>query len=127
MKALFVNLLASFSSPEEPQLSEAERLLAEIEETRVKMQYAWNHLDYAAPEYVEIAVLELLVVETQYGLLNRRYRLLQGLKENPPLFFPSAAETLSFSLKNQLQNHVFYRAFFNPATESPPPVSQKSV
>ena len=127
MKALLENLLASFSSSEERQLSEAEHLLAEIEETRKKIQYAWNHLDYATPEYVEIAVLELLVVETQYGLLNRRYRLLQGLKEDSALFFPSEAKTLSFSLKDQLQNHVFYRAFFNPATESPPPVSQKSV
>ena len=127
MRALFENLLASFSSHEEPQLSEAEHLLVEIEETRVKMHYAWNHLDYAAPEYVEIAVLELLLLETQYSLLNRRYRLLQGLKENSPIFIPSSARTLSFSVRDQLQNHGFYRAFFNPTTESTSPVLKKFV
>ena len=126
MKALLENLLSSFSSPEEPQLSEAEHLLAEIEDTRKKMHHAWNHLDYAAPEYVEIAVLELLLLETQYSLLNRRYRLLRGMKQKSPFFFPSAGKTLSFSLEDQLQNHAFYRAFFNPTPESPTPVSQKS-
>jgi hypothetical protein len=127
MKALFEILLSSFSSPEEPQLSEAERLLAEIEETRKKMHYAWNHLDYAAPEYVEIAVLELLVLETQYSLLNKRYRLLQGKKETFPLIIPSTAAKLSFSLEDQLQNHAFYGAFFNPDVENSSPGSQKLV
>jgi len=64
MKALFKNLLLSFSLSDETPLSEEERLLEEIEETRKKMAYAWNRFDYAAPEYVEIAVLELLLVET---------------------------------------------------------------
>lgn len=127
MKALFENLLSSFSSHEVLQPSEAECLLAEIEETRVKMKHAWNHLDYAAPEYVEIAVLELLVLETQYCLLNRRYRLLQGIKEKSPFFVPSATKRLSFSLQNQLQNHAFYGAFFNRDVESTSPVSQKLV
>lgn len=127
MKALFENFLSSFSSPEEPQPSEAECLLAEIEETRVKMHHAWNHLDYAAPEYVEIAVLELLLIETQYSLLHRRYRLLQGIEEKSPFFIPAAVKTLSFSLGDQLQNHAFYGALFNPNVESPPPVSQKLV
>lgn len=127
MRDLLENLLSPFSSPEGPQLSEAEHLLVEIEETRVKMHYAWNHLDYAAPEYVEIAVLELLILETQYSLLNRRYRLLQGLNENPPIFVPSTAKTLSFSVRDQLQNHGFYRAFFNPTTESTSPLLKKFV
>lgn len=130
MKALLEILFSSFSFQEEQQLSEAERLLAEIEETRNKMQYAWNHLDYAAPEYVEIAVLELLVLETQYCLLNKRYRLLQGKKVDPPLFIPSAAQKLSFSLEDQLRNHAFYGIFFKKDKESsspgsPPPVSQE--
>ena len=94
-------------------------MLAEIEETRVKMHYAWNHLDYAAPEYVEIAVLELLILETQYSLLNRRYRLLQGIKEKSPSFVSSAAKTLSFSLEDQLQRHAFYGALLSPSPESP--------
>ncbi|EGW41369.1 hypothetical protein [Desulfosporosinus sp. OT] len=118
MRTLVKNLLSSFSSPEAPQLSEAEHLLAEIEDTRVKMKYAWNRLDFAAPEYVEIAVLELLLVETQYSLLNRRYRLLQGSEKESPYFMTSAAKRLPFSLEHQLQNHAFYRAFCLPAEES---------
>jgi len=127
MKALFELFLSSFSSPEEPHLSEADRLLAEIEEAKIKMQNAWNHLDYAAPEYVEIAVLQLLVLETQYSLLNRRYRLLQGIKEESPAFISFEANKLSFSLEDQVQNHAFYGAFFNPDVESSAPGSQKLV
>ncbi|MDR3541219.1 MAG: hypothetical protein P4L69_09695 [Desulfosporosinus sp.] len=119
VKALIDNLLASFSSPEEPQLSEAERLLTEIEETRIKMGYAWNHLDNAAPEYVEIAVLELLLVETQYSLLNKRYCLLLGIEKDAPYYSASAIKTPSFSLKGQLQNHAFYGALLNSVAESP--------
>ncbi|HEY8910837.1 MAG TPA: hypothetical protein VIM51_11240 [Desulfosporosinus sp.] len=74
--------ILSISSDEEP--SEEERLLAEIEETRNKLDCAWNHLNYASPEYVEIAVLELLIVETQYSLLNKRYRLLLGVNKDSP-------------------------------------------
>lgn len=123
MKAIFEILLSPFSSPEEPQLSEAECLLAEIEETRKKMHYAWNHLDYAAPEYVEIAVLDLLVLETQYSLLNRRYRLLQGIKEKSPFFVPSATKALSFSLEDRLQCHAYYGALLSPTAESPSSVA----
>jgi len=81
LNSLFNNIL-SISSTEEPTLSEAEQLLLEIEATRLRINCAWNHLDYAAPEYVEIAVLELLLVETQYGLLNKRYRLLLGINKD---------------------------------------------
>ncbi|ODA41435.1 hypothetical protein [Desulfosporosinus sp. BG] len=126
MRTLVKNLLSSFSSPEAPQLSEAEHLLAEIEDTRVKMKYAWNRLDFAAPEYVEIAVLELLLVETQYSLLNRRYRLLQGSEKESP-YFMTSTRRLPFSLEHQLQNHAFYRAFCLPAEESPPLTAQKGV
>lgn len=118
MKALFENLLSSFSSPNVPQLSEAEHLLAEIEEARAKIKYAWNRLDFAAPEYVEIAVLELLLVETQYCLLNRRYRLLQGIEKEPPYLSVSEAKSLPFSLERQLQNHAFYRALIHPPEEN---------
>jgi len=89
MKAFLKNILSSLNSPEEAPLSEVESLLAEIEETRVKMQCAWNRLDYAAPDYVEIAVLELLLVETQYGILNKRYRLMLGINDND---FPALIE-----------------------------------
>jgi len=123
MKALFKNLLLSFSLSDETPLSEEERLLEEIEETRKKMAYAWNRFDYAAPEYVEIAVLELLLVETQYGILNKRYRLMLGLKDENPYSMPSAAKVLS-SLERNCQNHAFYRSLLNPTIESQPSVSE---
>jgi len=104
MNALFKNLLLSLTPPEEVPLSEADRLLAEIEETREKMEYAWNRLDYAAPEYVEIAVLELLLVETQYGILHKRYRLMLGLIDETPYFMSSAAKALSTTLERNCQN-----------------------
>ncbi|TGE31999.1 hypothetical protein [Desulfosporosinus sp. Sb-LF] len=107
MKALLKNLVSTFSSPEEAPLSEAERLLAELEETRGKMEYAWCRLDDAAPEYVEIAVLELLLLETQYSLLNKRYRLLLGIEDSP------------FSVEGQHQNRAFYSSLFSSNATNP--------
>ncbi|HWQ40615.1 MAG TPA: hypothetical protein VN456_01095 [Desulfosporosinus sp.] len=118
LNSLFKNSL-SISSIEEPILNEAERLLVEIEETRLKINYAWNHLDYAAPEYVEIAVLELLLVETQYSLLNKRYRLLLGINKDYPFYTRSTSKTSSLSLDGQLRNHAFYGALLEPASERP--------
>ena len=118
LNSLFRTIL-TISSTEEPTLSEADRLLREIEETRLKIHYAWNHLDYAAPEYVEIAVLELLLVETQYSLLNKRYRLLLGINKDSPFCTRFTSKTSSFSLECQLQNHAFYGALVKPASERP--------
>ena len=66
-------------------------------------------MDYAAPEYVEIAVLELLIAETQYSLLNKRYKLLLGINKEYPLFEspPPNRETSSFFLKDNLRSHAF--------------------
>ncbi|MCO1603173.1 hypothetical protein [Desulfosporosinus nitroreducens] len=118
MKAFIKNLLLSFSPPEEAPLSEEERLLMEIEETREKMEHAWNRLDYADPEYVDIAVLELLLVETQYGILNKRYRLMLGINDNS-YFLPSAAKALSSTLEKNCRNHAFYGSLLN-RIENPP-------
>lgn len=104
MKTLVRNFLLSSSSLEEPRLSEAEGLIEEIKEASDKIKYAWNRFDYAAPEYVELAVLELLLAETHYSLLNKRYRLMLGISRPP------------FSLDGRLQNHAFYGAFFSTAT-----------
>jgi len=104
MRVLFKNLLLSLTPLEEAPRSEAESLLLEIEEAREKMEYAWNRLNYADPAYVESAVLELYLVETQYGVLNKRYRLMLGFADNdlPPLITYrsslSSSSTLSKSL-----------------------------
>ena len=76
MKTLVKKCLLSISPPEGPQLSEKECLIAEIKEARDKIQYARNRFDYAAPEYVDLAVHELLLAETHYNLLNKRYRIM---------------------------------------------------
>ena len=100
MKTLVKKFL-SVSSPEGPQLSEADYLIAEIEAARNKIQYAWNRFDYAAPEYVELAILELLIAETHYSILNKRYRIMLGCSKPP------------FSIDGHLQNHAFYGALFS--------------
>lgn len=125
MKRFLKNLFLSLSPPEEPPLSEAEHLLAEIEETRKKIDYAWNRLDYADPEYVDIAVLEILLAETQYGLLYKRYRLLIGMVDDSPYFISSATKVLSTTLQRN-QNHAFYKSLINPTSESPSSVSATS-
>ncbi len=77
-------------SPKKLRLSETEFLMAELETAKDKIQYAWNRFNYAAPEYVELAVLELHLAETQYGLLNKRYRLLlQDQENNETILAPS--------------------------------------
>ena len=110
MNSFFQNILL-LSSIEEPPPNEAERLLAEIEAAKEKIKCAWNHLDFAAPEYVEIAVLELLVSETQYSLLNRRYRLLKGFTKETTFSKKSADKRSAFSLEENLQSHAFYGPF----------------
>ncbi|MHB8073319.1 hypothetical protein [Desulfosporosinus fructosivorans] len=101
MKTLVKNFLLSVTAPERPLLNEAERLIIEIEEAKNKIHYAWNHFEYAAPEYVELAVLELLLAETHYSLLNKRYRIMQGLNKPP------------YSLDGHLHHHAFYGALFS--------------
>jgi len=83
MKTLVKNFLLSVSPKEVPQRSETESLIVEIEEARDHIQYAWNRFDYAAPEYVELALLELLSAETHYSLLSKRYRIMIGESEPP--------------------------------------------
>ncbi|WP_088188293.1 hypothetical protein [Desulfosporosinus sp. FKA] len=124
MRAIIKNLFSSYSSPNEPALSEAERLLGEIEESREKIEYAWNHFHFADPEYVEVAVLELLLAETQYSILNKRYRLMLGIQEKSLYLETSEADLPSFSLESQLQNHAFYGTFFNGEENPAPVVSQ---
>lgn len=121
MRNLLKRFLLSLSPPLKAPLNETERLVAELEETREKMACAWSRLDNAAPEYVELTVLEILVLETQYSLLNKRYRLLQGIKADSvsQKFTPGLvrAPTTCFSLEGQLQHHAFYGVLFNPTPD----------
>ncbi|KGP75986.1 hypothetical protein JT05_07540 [Desulfosporosinus sp. Tol-M] len=103
MKTLVKKFLLSVSPPKRPQPNETECLIAEIEEARGKILYAWNRFDYAAPEYVELAVLELLLSETHYSLLNKRYRIMLGI--NTPLL----------SLDGHFQNHAFFGTISDPS------------
>lgn len=107
IRGLIKNLFFSTSYSEEAPLSEAEHLLTEIEKARKQLNYAWDRLNYAAPEYVEIVILELLVIQTQYGLLNKRYRLLLGNKDEASTPLSSSAKALSNSMVHGRQNHAF--------------------
>lgn len=124
MRDLFKYLLSASSSLEEPPRGESERLLAEIEKSREKIDYAWNHFHFAAPEYVEIAVLEILLAETEYSLLNKRYRLMLGILEQSPDYVRSCVRESEISLESQLQNHVYYGSLFNPESDVPAVVPQ---
>ena len=96
MKTLVKNFLVSVSPKEKiPQRSETECLIEEIEVARDQIQYAWNRFNYAVPEYIELALLELLSAETHYSLLLKRYRIMLGESEPP------------FSLGIHLQNQAF--------------------
>ena len=106
MKTIVKKFLSAVTPLEGMQLSEEEYLISEIEEAKDTIYYAWNRFDHAAPEYVELAVLELLLAETHYSLLNKRYRLMLGISKPP------------FSLAGHLQNHVFYGSLFSTAVEN---------
>jgi hypothetical protein len=124
MQALFKYLLSSCSSLEESPLSESERLLGEIEESRKKIDHAWNHFHYADPEYIEISVLELLLAETQYSILNKRYRIMLGVQEKSSHWATSEIKSPLFSIESRLQSHAFYGAFFSNEDNSNPAVAQ---
>lgn len=80
MKTLVKNFFLSVTSKEVPQCqrSEVDRLIGDIEEARDKIRYAWNRFNNAAPEYVELSLLELQLAETHYSLLYKRYRIMFG-------------------------------------------------
>jgi hypothetical protein len=131
MRNLLKRFVLSLSPPPKPPLSETERLIAELEDAKEKMACAWSRLDNAAPEYVELTVLEILVLETQYSLLNKRFRLLQGTREesNSPIFIPSTSMVshTSYSLEGQLQHHAFYGTFFKSMSETSATESQHLI
>jgi len=104
MKTLFKNFLLSVSPPEEAQLSEAECLIAKIEEAKDKILYAQNHFDHAAPEYVELSLNELHFAETHYNLLLKRYRLMQDSSKP------------GFPLEKDLQSQALYKTISAPST-----------
>ncbi len=91
------------SLSEGPELSEAKGLIREIDKARNNIDYAWNRFEYAAPEYVELAVLELLLAETHYCLLLKRYRLMLGIRK-PTCY-----------LNSGLKNHPFYGSLMSTA------------
>lgn len=101
MKILVKNFQISDFPSEGPHPSEVKSLISEIEEARDKIDYAWNRFNYAAPEYVELAVLELLLAETHYSLLLKRYRLTLGIRK--PTYY----------LNKRLQNHAFYASLMS--------------
>ena len=103
MKIHVKNFEIPDSLSEGPELSEVKGLITEIEEARNNIDYAWNRFEYAAPEYVELAVLELLLAETHYSLLLKRYRLMLGI--NKP----------TYSLDGHLHNHAFYGSLMSTA------------
>ena len=109
MNALFKNFLLSISSAEEAPPQEAE------------------YLDFAAPDYVEIAVLNLLLAQTQYSLLNKRYRLLLGINQKSSLCLSSAAKSSTCFLESQLLNHAFYGSMFSATAEKLPLDNSPSV
>lgn len=84
-----------FPDPYPSTFNEEEYLISEIEKAKEKLHAAWNRFEYAAPEYVDLAVLELLLAENHYGLLNKRYRLYLGLN-TPSLLSSRPLESCAF-------------------------------
>lgn len=85
MKTLVKNFLLSVTTHDVPQCerSEIDRLIGDIEEAKDKIDHAWNRFNNAAPEYVELSLLELQLAETHYSLLNKRYRIMFGESKVP--------------------------------------------
>ncbi len=67
-----------FQQPETPVYSEEEELARQIRVAANKFSRAWLNFRYADSQYVDIAIMELQQAELEYGLLNRKYRMLKG-------------------------------------------------
>lgn len=78
LKSIYAKILRFFEDEPEPQPNEEERILIQIKSAENKLNKAWENLRFATPEYTEIAVLELKLAETEYCLLNRKLRIIQG-------------------------------------------------
>ncbi|KLU60916.1 hypothetical protein CEB3_c28890 [Peptococcaceae bacterium CEB3] len=64
--------------PSSPLGDEERRLVLEIKALESKISKAWDNFTFAKPEYVELAVLELKLVEAQHCLLNRKLKMIKG-------------------------------------------------
>jgi len=84
LRGLLHRLLnAIFGVKEEiPVYNEAQAMLKQIEMAKSKLNMAWNNLTNAEKEYIDIAVIEVHLAESEYSLLHRKYRLLTGAEEN---------------------------------------------
>ena len=56
-------------------LSEEERLRVQLQSAQVKLEQAWHNLQYAEQNYVDIAIVEINLAETEYSLLHHKYRM----------------------------------------------------
>ena len=77
--SLLKRLLAVLFKPQQQQpYSEQAQLLAQIKVTQVILDNAWDNLQFAEQAYIDIAIRDIQQAETQYSLLNRKYRMLAG-------------------------------------------------
>ena len=75
LKRLFTAL---FKPQQQQPFSEEAQLLAQIKVTQVILDNAWDNLQFAEEAYIDIAIRDIQQAETQYSLLNRKYRMLSG-------------------------------------------------
>lgn len=61
--------------------SEEKELTVQIKQAQAKLEHAWANLDNADPQYLDLAIWEIHICETQYCLLNNKYRMLHGDNE----------------------------------------------
>lgn len=75
------------------EYTETQHLELSMQTAVQRLDQAYQNLNNSNPEYVDIAVQEINQAEVEYGLLNKKYRILQGSKvhedmQNPRQGFP---------------------------------------
>lgn len=98
-----MNFLFNSAEEEMPLYKEDESLLSQIQQAKEKLDRAWSNLMYAEPEYVDIAVVEVHLSETEYSLLNRKYRMIKGQSDlgNVAQRVTASGRTLPWLFRNR--------------------------
>lgn len=67
-----------FPKDQESIPTEEERILTQLNHVKSKLDQAWLNVQYAESKFVDIAIIEVNLAETEYSLLNRKYRMITG-------------------------------------------------
>jgi len=77
-KSFLQGLIARINYVDIPIETEEESVIRELRSLGQKIEQAWTNFHYALPEFIDTSIMEIYRHELEYGILNRKLKLLNG-------------------------------------------------